>query len=323
MQQLKQNQKGIASIFIAMIIAIVLTLIVLGFASVMRRERRQALDQQLSNQAFYAAESALNEKYADLRDNPTAVLAQNDCDPADETFTNSTDSQTTCVLVNPAPGELEYDEVTTDSSTVVILDPVASGTFDHLIISWELTDGGGNCAANNYTSFPASLGANDIGYMRIDLTRLDSYGRDAMRANTFSALLAPRASGGSASTAFVSDPANSPQVFGQCDSSLPGYTAKARIEVNSSEAFLLRLRGVHKSSRVRVQSENGVAFDGAQVVIDSTAKVQDVVRRIQGRVPLSTIPGEYPDFALRTTDSLCKLVETYPGATNFLAATCP
>ncbi len=60
MAKLKQNESGLAAIAVTMIIMGIVTLIVVGFATLMRREQRQALDQQLSTQAFYAAESGVN-----------------------------------------------------------------------------------------------------------------------------------------------------------------------------------------------------------------------------------------------------------------------
>ena len=54
------NEEGIVSIVVTLIIMIVLTLIVTGFAQLARREQREALDRQLSAQASYAAESGIN-----------------------------------------------------------------------------------------------------------------------------------------------------------------------------------------------------------------------------------------------------------------------
>src|SRR5258708_5693843 len=57
----KSGQQGIVSIIVTIILMLVLTLIVLSFAKVSRREERNALDRQLSTQAFYAAESGIND----------------------------------------------------------------------------------------------------------------------------------------------------------------------------------------------------------------------------------------------------------------------
>src|SRR5581483_12189470 len=54
------SQSGMASFLIVMIMMVVITLIILGFSQVTRRNEREALDRELSSQAFYAAESGVN-----------------------------------------------------------------------------------------------------------------------------------------------------------------------------------------------------------------------------------------------------------------------
>jgi Tfp pilus assembly protein PilX len=55
------SQTGMVSIMVTMLLMLVITLIVLGFAQVSRREQIQTLDRQLSAQAFFAAESGVND----------------------------------------------------------------------------------------------------------------------------------------------------------------------------------------------------------------------------------------------------------------------
>ena len=60
MRQILKNQSGMASIMFAIFMAIVLCLLAVGFATLVRNDQRQTLDKTLSNQATYAAESAIN-----------------------------------------------------------------------------------------------------------------------------------------------------------------------------------------------------------------------------------------------------------------------
>ena len=70
------NEEGFASIVIALILIIVLSLLTIGFAQLARREQQTALSKQLANQAQYAAESGINDAYYDLSHNdPTTVSA--------------------------------------------------------------------------------------------------------------------------------------------------------------------------------------------------------------------------------------------------------
>ena len=58
---LRKNQDGIVSLIVSITIMIIISLVVISFARLMRTEQEQALDRQLSSQAFYAAETAVND----------------------------------------------------------------------------------------------------------------------------------------------------------------------------------------------------------------------------------------------------------------------
>jgi Tfp pilus assembly protein PilX len=61
------NGNGFASIVIALVLIIVLALLTVGFAQLARREQQDALDKQLASQAYDAAESGINDAYADIQ----------------------------------------------------------------------------------------------------------------------------------------------------------------------------------------------------------------------------------------------------------------
>ena len=80
----QQDEQGIVAIVVTMIIMIILTLIVTGFAQLARREQRATLDRQLASQAFYAAESGINDARRALEDPDFSgpLRGQKDsCDP--------------------------------------------------------------------------------------------------------------------------------------------------------------------------------------------------------------------------------------------------
>src|SRR5689334_20404193 len=58
---LDDRQAGMVAIMVMLILMLVISLIVLGFAQISRRNQRQSLDRQLSTQAFYAAETGIND----------------------------------------------------------------------------------------------------------------------------------------------------------------------------------------------------------------------------------------------------------------------
>lgn len=73
---IQDNQQGIVAIVVTIILMVILTLIVLSFAKISRREERDALDRQLSTQAFYAAESGIDYAKSKLESDTTGTLAE-------------------------------------------------------------------------------------------------------------------------------------------------------------------------------------------------------------------------------------------------------
>jgi Tfp pilus assembly protein PilX len=86
---IQNNQDGMASILITILMMIVVSLVVLGFSQVTRTEQRESLNRQLSMQAFYAAESGINDAYSvissDISTN-TAIPSQTSCNPGSTAY---------------------------------------------------------------------------------------------------------------------------------------------------------------------------------------------------------------------------------------------
>jgi hypothetical protein len=240
LKQLRQSQEGMVSIVVTMIIMAVLSLIVLGFAQLARREQREALDKQLSTQAFYAAESGINDaiKAIERETNPytlnkTTCESDSTTDPGSSTaFTDSINSSGevayTCLLIDQTPKSLEYSSIETDKSTVIPLSPVTVPTdpavaptptdLKTLNISWNRSDNGGSGYYESATPDPnddfpplGSSGWDDkaAGILRIDITPLNKNGftRNDLTQGTFTAFLYPTDDGTNttpASVAYVS-----------------------------------------------------------------------------------------------------------------------
>lgn len=341
MKKMKLNQRGVASIVIVVVLITVITLIVLGFAAVVRREQRQALDQQLSAQARFAAESAINEVIARFRSDPASIVNQPNCQPTPtNTFTaaNTDEIKTTCVRVLTSPGRLDFDEVSPDNSTLVWLDP-GTQTLDRIVITWQQSrTTSGSCWSRAYNQLPTDIPAAEIGLLRFDLAHAgpngSTFSRDSLRMSQLGGLLFPRSTGATASLAWTPPavwPGGTPPqpvVFGACDTdpatpaSTPDtYNAYAIIDVpNNNSRYMLRLRGVYRSSAVRVMGftpapDNSlVMFQGVQISIEATSRVGDIVQRVQVRVPANTPPDTLmPDEALHVGGSgVCKAIQTDP-----------
>lgn len=344
--RLHKNQEGLASIIIVGIIISVLMLITLGFASIVRREERQALDQQLTAQAKYAAESEINKIIADYRKDPKSVTTNTTCDdesqPAQQpTFTTDTDIKTTCVLVDAAPGALEYDRMPTDTSTMIWLDP--GGTpMARLVITWQNPRGtdAGECWTDAYSVLPPTYSGDRIGMLRFDMAQAGSeaaptISRATLRSTNFGGILYPKQTA-TGTVTYASGTSVQPIIFGSCDTdpATPGgseetFKAHAVITIPAAlqnERFVLRLRSLYRSSLVKVvgydTSNNPIEFPDTQLALEATARVGDIVQRIHVRVPAGTPPEDLvADDAIHVTNGgICKLLETEPSNTQDLCS---
>lgn len=222
---LRNNQQGLVSLVVTMIIMIVLSLIVVGFAQLARREQRIALDHQLSQQATYAAESGINDAKRAIYDTSGAPATTNpysltngsgNKDTCGTTATGTVLSSSelsdtvswTCLLIDQSVPDLLYSNIQTDKSTVVPINGVVQGTdtpkeIAKLVISWQTRDAPAPTSA--VTSFsqlkPVSGwgGPSKTGILRVDVTDpfshnpapTPSYSRETLTQNLFTTFLYP------------------------------------------------------------------------------------------------------------------------------------
>jgi hypothetical protein len=284
---LKSDQRGIASIIISIFVILILSLIVLDMSRDSNREQRQALDRQLSSQAFYAAESGINDavRYINQADDP--FPEKEDCEPWQGNNQipgfSSVLSDTlsyTCVMFDTNLTDLEYQNVSTSSSQIVPVE-VESGTLDTLEISWKAT---GNSVpderANNRsfsacpsgtfyntseTRFPRATqypGNCDAGFLRIEVA--DSRGglnRSNLINNGLVIFAVPK-NGGSINSVSMGDSSLKGNNTGivreaQCTG---GPDGKCRIRItnanlNAGEQIYLRISPIYKSANFYINGE--------------------------------------------------------------------
>ncbi len=105
-------------------------------------------------------------------------------------------------------------------------------------------------------------------------------------------------------------------VAGLCNGSGARY-CNVTITGLSAGSYTMRVRSIYNSNSLTVTATTtgGVASDltGNQALIDSTGKANDVLRRVQARVPLRKSNDTIPDFAIESVDSLCKRFRAAPG----------
>jgi hypothetical protein len=322
---------------VSMVIMAILVLITVGFATLMRREQRQALDRQLSTQAFYAAEAGVNDAVAAINKSlnavpPTPVPVIKNCNSTflsnpPNNFNKQLDATSgveyTCVLIEDELPNLKFNLPVGKS----ILVPVkANANINKLKITWQ-DDNGSNPPSKvvadspNHYLPPAGKDTgeydvlNGIGTIRATLMPVNSGGAIPDRATlandarTF--FFYPNKAGiGTTSQSYAQ---NGSFVDGGCDTATGQCEGEVTaINPNRTDMYL-RLKAIYKPVSVTITANDGSALlSGAQVLVDSTGKANDVLRRIQVRVPI-TPSYQLPEFAVQSMDTICKRLNVWPG----------
>jgi Tfp pilus assembly protein PilX len=321
-----RNQQGIVSITVTVVLMIVISLIVLTFAKIIRREQRQALDRQLSTQAFYAAESGVNNVASAIKNNYTGSKVRCDTLAGNATIDNPTvnaaaNVSVSCITINQSPDNLYYSSVD-QTSTVIPLQSGDGSNLSAVTLKWQAKSTNSNVMAGcEYPNFPANNAWNcPLGLMRVDIVpTAGTFTRTSLNTNMFSAFLYPSSSGLSTFDYSTASGLAGQGGIIQTQCSGTPITCSMAITGLGSSMYTMRVRSLYVSSTLTVTAtsvnsgSNNVALANAQAIVDSTGKASDVLRRIQVRVPLSGVGG-VPDYGLQTNKDICKRYMYVPGS---------
>ena len=323
--QTQQRQSGLVSIMVTMVFMIVLSLIVLGFAQVSRRNQRQSLDRQLSASAFYAAETAVNDVRNLIKtagDPPPKTSCSNgglggyyhSLDTLSSLNTNAKLSYT-CVLVNPAPKSLPY---TIANTGTVIPIKSAGNPLGSITITW-------NKSGDSTTSLAGCDGSLrqvdnwncSYAALRFDLVRTDGVmTMSSLQSGTMGSVFVPVSSGGTTNNITFAGNGGSNRVDVACTNT----DCHATIDhgLGGSQYYMRISSLYYNSTNIQITaadtSNNPVGLYGALVIIDATGKAQDVLRRVQVRAPVrDSSENAASDYALESSDSICKRFKVMTG----------
>jgi hypothetical protein len=308
----------------------VISLVMIGFSQVSRRNQQETLDRQLNNQAFYASESGINAAISVIQGKIASgqeIPEKTECNDFEDYPDIQLDNQSvkvTCLLVETDSAVLYYDTVNENAPTIAALIPSTPGErIGKITFTWRNSSAGPNASAN---CFPAS-GANyslptrsnwncGHGILRTDLTAQPSGAIDT----AFSSFFYPHRTTGTMDidTAPTADyAARGGMNEGECSDADNDPKCMASVNGLDAPIYYVNLRSIYKRSTVTIHGFNTsglpIRFKG-QVTIDVTAKAEDVIKRVQVRVPLtpqdtSTIPA----YAIESSGSLCKRYSSFPG----------
>jgi hypothetical protein len=335
------NEQGIVAFLVVAVIATLLALITLGFSHLMGREVRQALDRQLSEQAYYAAEAGVNDARNYLAaggGSSTNCAPPTDINPSPFVsggdISGDKNVRYSCITLDSTPKELIYN-----------LDPGKSISFkltlaalDKLYFSWEnqayngapqVLGGRGQLPRADLLS-PDATGLLKVGLYPV----VTSCGGQADTDNIMACAgrnyyMYPDAWGGGGTptpgpVTYSNANANGDFVDGNCSTNHPNlpYTASTPRFCNtvinglngvssSANTFYVQLTAYYQKISISIQaSDNTGANKSLQIpnvegVVDATGTGNDVLRRLEARVPLQS-NSTNPAFAIVSNQGICK-----------------
>jgi Tfp pilus assembly protein PilX len=326
-KKIENNQDGMASILITILMMIVVSLVVLGFSQVTRNEQRESLNRQLSMQAFYAAESGVNDAYKVISSDistGTAIQPQTSCNSgdSDDVLSQSPGQRITCLLVNPSPSTLYYRPTTQQSQVGYInSNSVATGTnpVGNIVISWQNTTYDSNnvfdCGVGRNLP-PASGGGSwksncGAGILRVDIVPAENISENSSGVSTY--FLYPNSTVGSLPSVSYGS-SNGALVSAYCKRSASPNACQVEITNLTGTDYYIRMSAIYTDAVVGVASKtSGTQFYRGEVEIDSTGEISSVFRRLVVYTP-TTNNGYYPDNPLQTSESVCKQYGYIPGS---------
>ncbi|HEY1645329.1 MAG TPA: pilus assembly PilX N-terminal domain-containing protein [Candidatus Saccharimonadales bacterium] len=344
-----KSQAGYASFVITLVTIIVVSLIVVAFSTDARLEQKNSLANNEATQAYYAAESGINDAYAvivsDIRHNASPPTYTS-CAPANSAYINSsnsnelnsTNTEYTCLIVNPAPTAINIQGVQSGQGEVIPLyNP--STAINHITVSWEEDTTGAltfsGCTSSSGTFMPSgSYTGCSAGVLQLDILSGTSLNNDINSNNGFNSqpttiFLQPTHNSGAAALETVGNPTEDNVYPVECGSSpgsgYPGqYDCTATINVPSNNTYYLHLQSFYdQSTNISVTAQstaptgsNNLAISNDQVVIDSTGEADGQLKRIQENVCDNVYCNNAsfaPATALGSSQCIIKNFDVYPG----------
>lgn len=330
----KSTERGAVSMLTVIFLALLLTVITTSFVRLSITEQRQAVDDDLTTRAFYAAESGVEDAkraIADFQSGQPINLNAAVCDPADVVASGvlSTDlaAEYTCQLIDMSPADFQADLSAWEAVTIPLR---AAGTFNAVQIEWHIYNNGDPYGrrANSAQDLPTISSWTSSNYPAM------------LRAGVFSHPNAASFSSAAVTqgVSFI-NPAQTAQSIdvtgndgqirnGGCSGSPTSgsYACSATITgVNNARTYYLRLQSLYRGTNVKVtllNSGSPVQLDDVQAVIDVTGRAGDVFRRVEARVSLLSQDYPLPDIALWSNTEICKNFTVTDDVSEYVN-TCP
>jgi hypothetical protein len=349
LRPLQGDERGFASIVVALMLIIVLALITVGFAQLSRREQQNALNKQLATQAFDAAETGIDDVRQMQLDNPADLDAFSPTSCASPTdlaadgypqMINTQDSvSNTCLLIDTEPQHPTYgmqpnENQTLGFTTVDASDRDTPVDLSSLTVDWSSSDEQTTFSDLTHGFPPASqVQWGNPAVLELSLTPLGAgtgFSRSDLTNQTFTTYLYPVNTTGDTITydtspadqgtihraACVNTPAD-PSIKSSCTATItiPASTP------TSPAGYLIHFLDLYDPAQVTFGANGATPNDpldfvGAQTMVDSTGKAQDVLKRLQVYLPDAGYDSD-PNYAIEG-QNVCKRIQTDPYSTAYI-----
>lgn len=323
------KNNGFVSIFSVLIIMAVLSLTLLGFSAVVRRAQITSLNDQLSTQAYYAAESGVNDVMAYLK-TPGSHPDKPDCkattDGAQPTggpvnIDSALNVGYTCVLIKSSAPDIKFPSVPLQGvgNAKIVRFEASSGNIKSFNITLNSPSGAVDITNGSKGDLkPETSRSGDLGMLRVDLTPTSgSLDRRTLIENGYTFFLDFTKSGSFTSSYTILNGKESGELINPKCNPAPPCTTTITLNGKFASSYVMRLQSIYSPvsatiDKITNTTGGAVTLINGQKVIDVTGHASGVYRRIQVRLS-SDDTGLTPAFVLESADSVCKLLQVKPG----------
>lgn len=329
-KHMHEDQRGIISIITVMLLAIVLAVTTTSFLRLMLRSNRQVVDSTLSSQAYYAAETGVEDAIKSIKDDLSSIpLNDTDCaaTPVDGSVQSDLGNGTaySCQLIDKMPTLLNKTLKEYESWLVNIEGFNNTGAtatdVEEIEIEWSQLTSDPILSARSADSpdLPSdSVWKSNLWMPALRIQAMFAPNTGSLNRASFTEHTSFVVPGGGAADSIDTSVVNP----GLKDASCSGSPLICRATINvpqntTSLSTKLLIKSLYRGSDVKVilkdGSGNTLRASNAQARIDVTGRAGDVFRRIEAYVSISDSMNS--DFSLQSGEDICKLLSTRPGTT--------
>lgn len=338
---LNKNQRGAVSLITVMFITILLTVLTTSFIRMSITEQREAIDDDLTTRAFYAAEAGIQDAMRAIRDelNPATYNFDNctAAHPLSANISSELDAEYTCQIIDMTPPDYRAHLDKNDSTFFKL--KTATNDINDFTVSWHIY---GNDSDTDGTDYKlrgatsdlldeATWNAEDGSHKHPAMIRLQlvavKAGADIIRdeiTNEISFFNPAQGIGevhrGAIFDRQVTDADCIKSVSDGGAIDYGQYACSMTVEGldDAGMDYYLRIKSIYTDTHIKVIADDGSkGLIDAQAVVDVTGRVGDVYRRVEQRVNLDN-DLLWPEFALYSAQEICKDFSiSDPGSISF------